>query len=299
MHVPGDKPKLEVSSVVYATDFSASSENAGVYAKLLAQHFGATLFAAHAFIRSQAAMEIEADHKVESQQRRDLQQLIARKTSALSSDSLQVVPALLDGDPHHAVAEFAEKHAPALIVLGTHGAGRMVRGLIGSVAEKILRGTRWPCLTVGPHAPMASLTAAAPPFKRILCVTDFTADSAPGILFAHSVAEAFGAEIDILNVVPEKTAENPDRLAEFKANFHNAIESLVPGSTRDLSHSQTFVEAGNVHNRILEHVKERSIDVIMLGIRTTPQVGLEMQTPLAFQIIVDAPCPVLTVTRLQ
>jgi len=294
VYEPGDKPELNVRTVIYATDFSPSSENAGAYAGLLALHFGATLIVTHAFILSQAAMEVEADPKVESQQRRDLRELLSARARALSSDSLQPLPALLDGDPHYAVSEFAESHAPSLIVLGTHGGGRVERGIIGSVAETILRSTRWPCLTVGPLVPSVSSSCKALPFERILVATDFSPSAARALTFALSLAESRGAEIDVLNVVPERAIEHPDRLAEIRSRFYDALDQLVPEHARAFSNPRTFVEAGCAHDRILEHIKNRSIDLLVLGIRKTSHLGLEMRTSGAFRLIVDAPCPVLT-----
>jgi nucleotide-binding universal stress UspA family protein len=281
---------------VYATDFSPCSENAGTYARLLALHFRARLIVTHAFILTQAAMELEADPRKESQQRKDLKHLLARRATALSSDSLQVVPALLEGDPHHSVSEFAEMHAPSLIVVGTHGGGRVERGLIGSVAEEILRSTQWPCLTVGPMAPSISTSSVTLPIKRILCATDFTPAAVRAIAFAVALADTCESEIDVLNVVPERTIEHPERLAELKSHFYDALDQSLPRRAQEYSQPQTFVEVGNAHDRILEHVKNRSIDLLVLGIRKSSHLGLEMRTSGAFRIIVDTPCPVLTIT---
>jgi nucleotide-binding universal stress UspA family protein len=292
----GIKPELNVKAVVYATDFSPCSENAGTYAGLVAQHFHAALLVTHAFFLSQAAMELELDRKMESQQRIGLQNLLAARARALSSDSIQALPSLLDGDPHKAVSEFAEKHAPALIVLGTHGGGRVERGLIGSVAETILRSTRWPCLTVGPLVPTLSSSCELLPFRRILAATDFSPQAAGAITFALSLARSRGAEVDVLNVVPERAIEHPERLSEILNHFYEALDEFVPQRAREFSNPRTFVETGCAHDRILEHVRNRSVDLLVLGIRKTSHLGLEMRTSGAFRLIVDAPCPVLTIT---
>ncbi len=296
MYEPSNEPEVNVRAVVYATDFSQCSENAGTYARLLALHFRARLIVAHAFILTQAAMELEADRRVESQQRKDLMRLLARRAASLGSDSLHPEPALLEGDPHHALSEFAERHAPSLIVLGTHGGGRVERGVIGSVAESILRSTRWPCLTVGPMARSLSLSLEELPFRRILCATDFTPAAVHAIGFALSLADTCESEFDVLNVIPERTIEHPDRLTDLKSHFYDALDQSLPKRAREFSQPRTFVEVGNAHDRILEHVKDRSIDLLVLGIRKTSHLGLEIRTSGAFRVIVEARCPVLTVT---
>lgn len=294
MDVSAEQPKTDFTSVVYATDFSPSAENAGVYARLLASQLKAAFFVAHSFRRSQAAIEVELDHKVDSQQRKDLQVIVARKAASLSTESLTAIPALIDGDADHVIAEFADKHAPALIVLGTHGGARVVRRFIGSVAEAILRSTQWPCLTIGPHVPTLAATATKLELRRILCVTDCTVGSVRAVAYARSLAKTLGAEMNFLNIVPDKELGSKDRLDALRNEFHDALDKALPIDPDRVTQPQTFVAAGNAHDRILEHIKTHGIDLLVLGKHAASQIGQDRQTAEAFQIIVDAPCPVLT-----
>ena len=207
MPLIGDRPDVNLRTVIYGTDFSLCSQNAGLYAACIAKYFSATLLVAHAFALSQAAMEIELDHKLVSQQRKDLEFLLSRKAFLLASDSLEAIPTLLDGDPREVLLEAADSREPSLIVLGTHGGGWMERELIGSVAEHILRSTRWPTLTVGPQVPHAS--SATFPFQRILYATDFSRAAAHAAAYAVSFAEALGATTDILNVIGAHAMSTP------------------------------------------------------------------------------------------
>jgi nucleotide-binding universal stress UspA family protein len=58
-----------------------------------------------------------------------------------------------------------------------------------------------------------------------------------------------------------------------------------------------FVAMGNAHDRILEHIREQAVDLLVLGIRKTSYLSMEMRTSAAFHIIVGAECPVLTIRR--
>jgi len=294
MPVIGKMPDLNLTAVIYATDFSLCSLNAGLYANLLAKYFSSTLIVAHAFTLSQAAMEVEVDQKLVSQQRKDLQFLLARKASLLRANSLDVITKLLEGDPRKALPALSDEYAPSIIVLGTHGGSRIERGLIGSVAEGILRSTRWPCFTVGPQVP--SVSDAVFPCGRILYATDFTPAAAHAAPYAVYFAEAFGAEIDALNVIQREAVEHPDRFLELKSHFYGALDRLVPRRASEFCDPRTFVEVGKAHEQILEHIRERSIDLLVLGIRKSSYLGLEMRSSGAFQLIVDASCPVLTIT---
>jgi nucleotide-binding universal stress UspA family protein len=293
MPIIGDKPDLSLKAVVYATDFSLGAQNAGLYASRLAGYFSATLIVTHAFTLSQAALEVEIDRILVSKQRKDLKTLLANKTGQLAGKSIEAISILLEGDPKDVIPELAEKHQPAMIVLGTHGGGRFERDIIGSTAEKVLRSTRWPCLTVGPKVRTASSKTL--PFERILFATDFSDAAVNAALYAVNVAEAFGAKIDVLNVIHGSAVAHPDRLSSLQKDFYQALDLLVPQQAREFCDPRTFVEVGKAHEQILEHIREHSIDLLMLGIRKSSHLSLEIRTSRAFQIIVDAECPVLTV----
>ena len=293
MPVIGDRPELNLKTVVYATDFSLRSKNAGLYAAHMAAHFSAKLLVTHAFTLAQAALEVEIGDRKLSQQRRDLTRLLSGEAAVLGKDSIEAIPILLEGDPEDVIPNLADSHEPSMIVLGTHGGGRLERGMIGSVAEKILRSTHWPALTVGPQVqPLSSKTF---PFDRILFATDFTVAAANAATYAVIFAEVFGAKIDVLNVIQDDAIEHPDRLFDLQTRFFSALDSLVPQSAREFCDPRTFVAVGKAHDKILEHIKEQSIDLLMLGIRKTSHISMEMRTSRAFRIIVDAACPVLTI----
>jgi nucleotide-binding universal stress UspA family protein len=293
MPVIGDRPELNLKTVIYATDFSFGSKNAGLYAARMAAYFSAKLLVTHAFTLEQAALEVEVGDRRSSQQRRNLAHLLSREADLLGANSIEIVPTLLEGNPEDVIPDLANKHEPSMIVLGTHGGGRLERGIIGSVAEKILRSTRWPALTVGPH--IRPLTSHAFPFVRILFATDFTVASANAATYAVIFAEVFAAKIDVLNVIQESAIEHPDRVADLQTRFFSALDALVPQSAKEFCDPRTYVAVGEAHDKILEHIKERSIELLVLGIRKTSHISMEMRTSGAFRIIVDAPCPVLTI----
>jgi nucleotide-binding universal stress UspA family protein len=295
MPITGDKPDLSLKAVVFATDFSLGAQNAGLYASRLAGYFSAALIVAHAFTLSQAALEVEIDRILISQQRKDLKALLANKAAQLADQSIEAISILLEGDPKDVIPELADKHQPAMIVLGTHGGGRFERGIIGSTAEKILRSTRWPCLTVGPKVRTAHSKAL--PFERILFATDFSEAAVNAALYAVNLGETFGAKIDVLNVIQGGAVVHPDRLSDIQRDFYRALDLLVPQQAKEFCDPRTFVEVGKAHEQIIEHIRERSIDLLVLGIRKSSHLRLEMRTSRAFQIIVDAECPVLTIQK--
>ncbi len=290
----GDRPEISVSSVVFATDFSPCSENAGRYAQLLARYFSAELLVAHSFLLSQAGQEVELSRGVPCRQRVDLEARLAQIANTHGSGSLKATPILLEGNPHETIPALADKNASSLIVLGTHGAGPVEHELIGSVAEEILRSTPWPCFTVGPRTP--PIPAETLPFRRILYATDFTPAATRAAAFALAFAEEAGGSIDTLNVVSDESVDDADQLSDLLESYYHALDRLVPPHALDFCSPHTFVKTGDAHDRIMEHIHEQDTDLLVLGIRKSSHLGLEMRTSGAFRLIADAACPVLTVT---
>lgn len=285
---------LDVNAVIFATDFSIFSQNAGLYALQLARFFSAQLIVTHAFTLSQTAMEVEIDHSLISQQRKDLEATLGTKAMDLAAGSTKPLPILVDGDPKVVLPQLADEHAPVILVLGTHGGGWIGRSILGSVAEAILRSTRWPTLTVGPRVPPAS--ARTLPFQRMLYVTDFTPAAAHAAIYAISFAEAFGSAIDVLHVIEEGEVEHGNRMSEIQRSFYDALEHLVPERVKEICSSRAVVTMGNAHKEILNHIRDNSIDLLVLGVRKAEHLQLEMRLSSMFSLIVDAGCPVLTIT---
>jgi nucleotide-binding universal stress UspA family protein len=230
-----------------------------------------------------------------SQQRLDLKSLLSNEANLLGIDSVEAIPILLEGNPKDAITQLADRNEPSMIVLGTHGRSRLERGIIGSVAEKILRSSSWPALTVGPRVkPVSSKTL---PLERILFATDFTPVAASAATYAVILAEAFGARIDVLNVIHDSVIGHPEPLSDLRDRFYGILGGLLPQHALEFCDPITFVAMGNALDRILEHIRDQSIDLLVLGIRKTSHLGMEMRTSAAFRIIVGAECPVLTIRR--
>jgi nucleotide-binding universal stress UspA family protein len=261
----------------------------------MAAYFSAELLVAHAFTLSQAALEVETGDRKTSLQRVDLNCLLSKEAHLLGMDSVKPIPKLLEGDPKYAITQLADCNEPSMIVMGTQGRSRLERGIIGSIAEKILRSTRWPALTVGPQVP--ALFSKTLPFKKILFATDFTSEAAIAAAFVVNFAEALEAGIDVLNVVQDDAIDSPALLADIRSRFFSVADGLVPQHARAFCALKTFVAIGSAHDRIIEHIKDNSIDLLVLSIRNASHLRMEMRTSGVFPIIVDAECPVLTIRR--
>ena len=62
---------------------------------------------------------------------------------------VEAVREVREGQPYREIVDYGEEVGADLIVMGTHGRGGIDRLLLGSVAEKVVRASSVPVLTVG------------------------------------------------------------------------------------------------------------------------------------------------------
>jgi nucleotide-binding universal stress UspA family protein len=293
MPIIGKSSTVQLDSIVFATDLSPASQNAGLYASAISVHFGTSLVIAHAFTLLQAALEVEAEKPLSSQQRIKLNHELKMTAEILNAGWGTTGFVLLEGDPCKVIPVFARTKGPALIVLGTHGGGSIDRFVLGSTAEGILRHSSGPALTVGPNVNI--LKAGALGIRRILYATDCTIEAAHAAPVAVALADAFSAELDVLNVVRSREIDHPEQLHRLQKHFYGAVEGIMPHDAGQVCEPHTFVSVGLPDTEILTHIRERGIDLLVLGLRRNSHLGMQNKTSGAFPIIVKARCPVITV----
>ncbi len=261
---------------------------------MIARQFGAELTVAHAFELTQAAMEVEAEGhgRLKSAQRTDSEAALVREVDRLGGDLKHVESVLLEGNPHEQIPQLALRNEPSLIVLGTRGRGRLDRAIIGSVAEKVLRSTGGPSLTVGPH--VAQCCDEEAPIKRVLYATGLSPAAARGAAYAMGMAEAFHAGMDVLHVIHPGDVGEPGSLAAVQKRFEAEVERIAPGQAETVVKPHGVMSTGIAHATILEYIRENAIDLLVLSLRRSSHLWLETRISGAFHIIVDAPCPVMT-----
>jgi nucleotide-binding universal stress UspA family protein len=128
---------INVSNILYATDFSPHSNQAYFHAVAMAERHGADLTILHVCRPD----DEEKCHDV-SHWREQLEQI-----RPLNPD-IAVRHVLLVGEPADEITGYADAHRIDLIVMGTHGRTGLERLLMGSVAEQVLRDARCSVLVV-------------------------------------------------------------------------------------------------------------------------------------------------------
>ena len=147
--------------VLFATDGTDASNAAGALAARLARDWGAKLTVVHACeIPPMAYVGVpmfqpEAPEAIRHAARERLEVAVATVRETMPGAEAVLQP----GEPCAAILEAAKERGADLVVLGTHGRRGVARAFLGSVAEKVVRLSTVPVLTVPPTPPAAEETS--------------------------------------------------------------------------------------------------------------------------------------------
>ncbi len=299
---------VAVKNVLFATDFSATSEAALPYATAICRRFGSTLHTVHVLSDAGLLMmsggvdyvsmgTIYEDAHTEAKEKLD--QLSARFEGIAQRNYVR------HGLVWKNLAAIIDENAVDLIVVGTHGRTGLGKLLLGSVAEDILRHASCPVLTVGPKvAGRAKLPAfptrgreLAPPeleLRQIVFATNFAKNAARVAQEAVSLAEDFRARLTLIHVMEDYT-QLGSRPGPIEDGIRR-LRELIPLNTQLQYVPEIVMEFGSAPERILKAASEREADMIILGARPSAEVGTtHLPWSAANEVIAHAHCPVLTI----
>lgn len=144
-------------AILLPTDGSRDAEKAAPYAARLAATFDATLYVMYVVDVDAVSLSLGAEQldRLETGRFAEMTEVHERAAGAIdrvrdvaSREGMAIEPVIEVGVPHKAIVEFAEEGGVDLIVMTSHGRGGVKRALLGSVTERVARGTRVPVLVV-------------------------------------------------------------------------------------------------------------------------------------------------------
>lgn len=132
--------------IIVATDFSTASDAALDFAANLASTLGAKLSVVHAF-------ETPYPYPVPwpPEYRHELLKNVEKRCDELRPMVPEVNAFVREGEAHGQILSLATETGADLIVVGTHGRHGLPRLLLGSVADKVIRSSPIPVITVPPR----------------------------------------------------------------------------------------------------------------------------------------------------
>jgi nucleotide-binding universal stress UspA family protein len=145
---------IKIKKILVATDFSAHSLAAVEYARMIATKFRTRIYLVHVVDTAPVLGVTSLDpnygklaRKVERKAMKELRAFANEHFKGVHN--LQLV--LCSGTPYDEIVRLAAKERVGLVVISTHGRTGLAHVIIGSVAERVVRHSPVPVLTVKPQ----------------------------------------------------------------------------------------------------------------------------------------------------
>ena len=224
--------------------------------------------------------------------------IVEEATKTLDTLGVAYDTDVVQGNPAPTIVEYAERYEQDLVVMPTHGREGLSRYLLGSVAEKVVRLSSVPVLTVRMQ-PDEQLMF---PYENVLVPTDGSAAAAHAADHLLEFAAAVDATVHVLSVVDD-SAFGPELRSsiagkESEAAATDAVETVVSeAGARGVGNTVRHIEHGAPAEEILDCIAANDIHAVGMG--TTGKRGTDriLLGSVAAKTVRSAPVPVLTVAE--
>lgn len=144
---------MEIKRILYPTDLSEGSANAIPYVADLTRHYGARLYIINVIYDIARATGWHVPHINLDELYVDMETSAGKEIERCCLEELRgykdIEHKILKGVPHEEILKFADEKNIDLIIIGTHSRKGLDRIIFGSTAEKVVRNSKCPVLTVG------------------------------------------------------------------------------------------------------------------------------------------------------
>lgn len=267
-------------NILLTTDFSEHA-NAGIpYAVALVKHSGGTLHILHVFESSGSGALLAGVVVDASAWLADLRAKFESRLEMLARDmelehGIKVVTKVVPGHPVHEIVDYIKSSGVDLTVVATHGHSAIAHLVLGSTAERVVRLSPKPVLTVRPRA---TQRPEAFTFKRILLPTDFSANSEAIWPQALALATQYNAALLLVHVIEPSVyyanatmsegmgVDVEQWLVSIRRNadeqLRKAAEKLKTLTTQPV---QTLLREGRAADEIVAAAESQAADLMVIS----------------------------------
>lgn len=287
---------IRMERILFAGDFTESSEMALPYAAAFARHFGARILALHVVTPEEyahipagqrgimlKALKIAAAERLES----------VLRSAHLEASAIRVQ--VEHGEVPATVVLVAAAERADLIVAGSHGRHGIQKLLTPAVEEEIASAALCPVLLVGPEVSVPPESEAH--IQRMVYATNLEAKSKPELEYTYALARTCSARLLLLHVTEDVSCEPLSTRMSAEAFCRmRMLESGLPEHAPGVE-VEFQVEFGEREQLILEVAQGWGAHLIVIGIPAAehPELKSHLPGPLAYDVASHAACPVLAV----
>jgi len=294
--------------IVIAVDGSDEARQAARRGIRLAQGFGATVDVLS--VVEQKALQL-TETSAEKAQLRERGEAALTEIEELASEfGHPVTTNLLEGKPAVRISEYADEQDADLIVVGRQGLTGLGRRLLGGVTERVLHRSDVPVLVISGKDNDVDVEDD---YSRVLITTDGSENAEVAIPHGTAIAQRYGSEVHVLNVVDIQAAGGAfnagglekEFLERLDARGQEAVDSVadeIKESAPDLT-VETAVERTTSFDGaaagVREYVEENEVDIVVMGSHGRSNFKRQILGSVASTVLRTVDVPVLVVKRSE
>lgn len=291
---------MKFGHILFPTDFSDNSRALTKEVEWLANRFGSRVTLLHVFeipaswygACEASFMSVECFDTLKESAKQRLREY------PINIPETRIERIVAEGEPALQITNWAEEHAVDLIVMGTHGYGKIRGLLMGSVTAKVIHDVSCPVWTNS----LASLKEKGQNggISNIVCAVDLTTEAVPLLRFTKELARELGATAQVVNSVPEMESR-PDKYFDFDLHRYLTDSARVEISKVQRQAGTDFpliMSEKPISRAVADAAVALSADLIVIGRGKSQETFGRLRTH-AYDIIRQAPCPVLSFALAQ
>jgi nucleotide-binding universal stress UspA family protein len=229
--------------------------------------------------------------------------VLETQKSLLTQQGFAVSTHLREGDIAEEILNIADD--ADLIAMSTHGRSGLSHVALGSVAERVLHGSKKPLLLI-----RESMAVAAKSVQQLLVPLDSSPLAEQALPVAQSIAKARSADLTLLRVIQELDEVNSRILFKDKESERATLQEWHLHSSRYIeATAYRLVQAGvKVHSEVLFGDPAKTIcttartlpaDLIVMSTHGRSGLSRWFYGSVANKVMRSAPCPILLVRSLE
>lgn len=225
----------------------------------------------------------------------DAEASTAAVVAQLEREGARAKAVIRRGDPAEEILAFANEYQPSLIAMSTHGRSGFDRWIWGSVAERILRGSKHPLLLANPGA-LEKEPPADFRFHRILVPLDGSEPSAAILPLATEMAKMYEAEVTLFYAEPILVAsiQYPAiPVIPAKEEGEKVMAPYREKLEREGIRVKTWISFETPASAVLRAIELTKADLVAMTTHGRSGWSRWALGSVAEKVIRHAPCPVL------
>lgn len=185
------------------------------------------------------------------------------------------------------IVDYAVEKKADLIMMPTHGLGRMRRFLIGSVTAKVLHDAACPVWT----SPHPRELEPFHPYRHILLAMDNRDLPVELLRRVSALAEFFHAQLSVIRALPAHGIPGDEAARKRTREMADALHDQMAAKGVKASVHLMEGDPGEVVRQVAEEIEDADLIVTGRGHLAESMGHLRSH---AYEIIWNAPCPVIT-----